>query len=114
MIEKTEYSQIFLIICMIAMAVIVFFCLIRAIRGPRFTDRIMAGNMVSTDVLAFVCLLAVFLQEDFVIDVAVIYAILGFIATVVLSKIIVAREKKHRLRGDEPEIVDVSKEEDWK
>ena len=101
MIEKTLYSDVFLLVCMFAMAAILLMQLIRAIKGPRYTDRILAGNMISTTTMAFICLLAIFLHEDFIFDVAVIYAVLGFIAVVVLSKIIVAKEKKHKLRGDE-------------
>ncbi|GAB6159552.1 monovalent cation/H+ antiporter complex subunit F [Howardella ureilytica] len=113
MIEKTLYSDIFLLICMFAMAAMLLMLLIRAIRGPRYTDRILAGNMISTNTMAFICLLAIFLHEDFIFDVAVIYAVLGFIAVVVLSKIIVAKEKKHRLRGDEKSrVVNVNREED--
>ena len=113
MIEKTLYSDIFLLICMFAMAAMLLMLLIRAIRGPRYTDRILAGNMISTNTMAFICLLAIFLHEDFIFDVAVIYAVIGFIAVVVLSKIIVAKEKKHRLRGDEKSrVVNVNREED--
>ena len=113
MIEKTLYSDIFLLICMFAMAAMLLMLLIRAIRGPRYTDRILAGNMISNNTMAFICLLAIFLHEDFIFDVAVIYAVLGFIAVVVLSKIIVAKEKKHRLRGDEKSrVVNVNREED--
>ena len=83
---------------MIALSVIVFFCLIRAILGPRFTDRIVAANMVSTKVIAFICLLSVFLREDFLIDVGIIYAMLGFVGVVVLSKIIQVREKAAKLK----------------
>ena len=113
MIEKTLYSDVFLLVCMFAMAAILLMQLIRAIKGPRYTDRILAGNMISTTTMAFICLLAIFLHEDFIFDVAVIYAVLGFIAVVVLSKIIVAKEKKHKLRGDEKSReVNVNREED--
>lgn len=113
MIEKTLYSDVFLLVCMFAMAAILLMQLIRAIKGPRYTDRILAGNMISTTTMAFICLLAIFLHEDFIFDVAVIYAVLGFIAVVVLSKIIVAKEKKHKLRGDEKsKVVNVNREED--
>ncbi len=117
MFQGTSYSNIFFIICMIALSVIVFFCLIRAILGPRFTDRIVAANMVSTKVIAFICLLSVFLREDFLIDVGIIYAMLGFVGVVVLSKIIQVREKAAKLKHEremEPgtvEIVDKSDEE---
>ena len=113
MIEKTLYSDVFLLVCMFAMAAILLMQLIRAIKGPRYTDRILAGNMISTTTMAFICLLAIFLHEDFIFDVAVIYDVLGFIAVVVLSKIIVAKEKKHKLRGDEKSrVVNVNREED--
>lgn len=113
MIEKTLYSDVFLLVCMFAMAAILLMQLIRAIKGPRYTDRILAGNMISTTTMAFICLLAIFLHEDFIFDVAVIYAVLGFIAVVVLSKIIVAKEKKHKLRGDEKSrVANVNREED--
>ena len=112
MIEKTLYSDVFLLVCMFAMAAILLMQLIRAIKGPRYTDRILAGNMISTTTMAFICLLAIFLHEDFIFDVAVIYAVLGFIAVVVLSKIIVAKEKKHKLRGDEKSrVVNVNRED---
>ena len=91
---------------MFAMAAILLMQLIRAIKGPRYTDRILAGNMISTTTMAFICLLAIFLHEDFIFDVAVIYAVLGFIA-------VVAKEKKHKLRGDEKSrVVNVNREED--
>ena len=77
MIEKTLYSDVFLLVCMFAMAAILLMQLIRAIKGPRYTDRILAGNMISTTTMAFICLLAIFLYEDFIFDVAVIYAVLG-------------------------------------
>ncbi len=117
MFQGTSYSHIFFIICMIALSVIIFLCLIRAILGPRFTDRIVAANMISTKVIAFICMLSVFLREDFLIDVGVIYAMLGFVGVVVLSKIIQVREKAEKLRREREmtpgsvEIIDKSDEE---
>lgn len=116
MFQGTAYSHIFFIICMIVLSVIIFFCLIRAILGPRYTDRIVAANMISTKVIAFICMLSVFLREDFLIDVGIIYAMLGFVAVVVLSRIIQIRQKgaqdKRRTVGDKPEIIDRSEEEE--
>lgn len=114
MFQGTAYSNLFFIISMIVLSVIVFFCLIRAILGPRYTDRIVAANMISTKVIAFICMLSVFLREDFLLDVGIIYAMLGFVAVVVLSRIIQIRQKgavKHKEVGDKPEIIDRSEEE---
>lgn len=98
MFHQTQYSHIFFICCMIALAVIIFFCLVRAILGPRFTDRIMAANMIGTKSIVFVCILAAFLEEQFLVDVGLIYAMLSFLAVVVLAKIIVLRERVARER----------------
>ncbi len=98
MFEQTSYSHIFFICCMIGLAVIIFFCLLRAILGPRFTDRIMAANMIGTKSIVFVCILAAFLEEQFLVDVGLIYAMLSFLAVVVLAKIIVLRERVARER----------------
>lgn len=115
MFPGTPYSHMFFIICMIVLSVIIFFCLIRAIIGPRYTDRIVAANMISTKIIAFICMLSVFLREDFLIDVGIIYAMLGFVAVVVLSRIILIRAKKEAAKhipdGQEPEIIDMSEEE---
>ena len=115
MFPGTPYSHMFFIICMIVLSVIIVFCLIRAILGPRYTDRIVAANMISTKIIAFICMLSVFLREDFLIDVGIIYAMLGFVAVVVLSRIILIRSKKaaakHIPSGEKPEIIDMSEEE---
>ena len=87
----TEYARIFFIVCLIALAVIALVCLVSAILGPQFTDRIMAVNMIGTKTLLMVCVLAVLLQESYLVDVAIVYALLSFLAVVVLSKLVITR-----------------------
>ena len=87
----TEYARIFFIVCLIALAVRALVCLVRAILGPKFTDRIMAVNMIGTKTLLMVCVLAVLLQESYLVDVAIVYALLSFLAVVVLSKLVITR-----------------------
>ena len=63
-------------------------------------DRIVAVNMIGTITICIVCILALKLAEGYLADVALIYAMLSFLAVVVLSKIYlgVYLEKKHRGR----------------
>lgn len=68
--------------------------LIRAILGPRFTDRVMAVNMINTMVVAVIVLLALALGEDFLVDIALVYALLSFLAVVVLSKLVISRRNR--------------------
>ncbi len=92
----TDYARVFFIVCLVALAVIALVCLIRAILGPRFTDRIMAVNMIGTKTLLMVCILAVLLGESYLVDVAVVYALLSFLAVVVLSKLVITRYRVRR------------------
>lgn len=93
----------FLIICLIVMAILIFLCLIRAIRGPKLTDRIVAGNMIGTMTIMSIALLSVLLEGNYMIDVCLIYAMISFIAVVVLSKVYmgVYRERKEKQKKGE-------------
>ena len=73
-------------------------CLIRAIRGPRIADRVIAINMTGTMVVIVICVLAFLMGEDDLVDVAMIYTMLSFLAVVVLTKVYmgVYREKRRQ------------------
>ncbi len=68
--------------------------LVRAMLGPRFTDRIVAVNAVNTMVVAGICLLSRYLEADYLIDVALIYALLGFTGNVLLMRLVRAQRRK--------------------
>ena len=73
-------------------------CLIRAIRGPRIADRVIAINMTGTLVVIVICVLAYLMGEDYLVDVAMIYTMLSFLAVVVLTKVYMGiyREKRRQ------------------
>lgn len=83
-----------LLIVLTVLATLILAAAIRAIRGPRFTDRMVAVNAANTMVVACICLVSVYLQADYLIDVALIYALLGFTANVLLMRIVRAQERK--------------------
>lgn len=72
---------------LIVLGILIFLCLIRAIRGPRTTDRIVAINMISTQVIVMIGILAIMLKEGYLADVGLIYAMISFLAVVVLCKV---------------------------
>lgn len=51
----------------------------------------MAVNVISTLVIAELVLLSVWLREDFLVDVALVFALLSFLAVVVVSRLVAAR-----------------------
>ena len=66
----------------------------RVIRGPRFTDRLVAVNAINTMVTASICILSRLHRAGYLLDVALIYALLGFTATTLLTRLLAADRKK--------------------
>ena len=85
-------------IILIYLAVLLFLCLLRAVKGPTIADRLMAGNMMGTIVMVIISILALYLQEGYLMDICLIYAMISFLAVVVLTKVYtgVYLEKKNR------------------
>jgi len=65
-------------------------CLIRLLRGPELTDRIIAGDVIALQMVGLVILLTVRQESDIYIDVALTVAIIGFVTTVAFSRFLIA------------------------
>ena len=68
-----QVSGYFLMAVMTVLIVMIFLAFIRAIRGPKITDR--------------VAVLAVIQNESYLVDICLIYAMISFLAVIVLCKI---------------------------
>ncbi len=66
----------------------------RVVKGPRFTDRIVAVNAINTMVTASICILSRLHRAGYLLDVALIYALLGFTATTLLTRLLAADRQK--------------------
>ena len=69
------------------LALMLVFCLVRAVKGPRIADRLVAVNMMGTLVMVMISLLAVVKNQGYLVDICLIYAMISFLAVVVLSRI---------------------------
>ena len=78
---------------MLTLSVTIFVCLFRAVLGPRFTDRVMSVNIIGTKAVVMIALLSFLLDEESLIDIAVVYAMISFLAIVVLSKCYLHRKQ---------------------
>ena len=87
-------------IILIYLAVLLFLCLLRAVKGPTIADRLMAGNMMGPIGMVIISILALYLQEGYLVDICLIYAMISFLAVVVLTKVYtgVYLEKKDQER----------------
>lgn len=77
--------QIFFTVLLIILAIMVVLCLVRAIIGPRIADRIVAVNMMGTMVMVMIAILALMLEEGYLVDICLIYAMISFLAVIVLT-----------------------------
>ena len=81
-----HYEWIFHIVLVI-LALMLMLCLVRAIKGPRIADRLIAVNMMGTMVMVIISTLAVIMGEGYLVDICLIYAMISFLAVVVLTKV---------------------------
>ena len=81
---------------LVFLGVMLLLCLIRAVRGPRVADRLVAVNMMGTMVMVMIAILALLMKEGYLVD--IIYAMISFLAVIVLTKVYmgVYRERKDR------------------
>lgn len=77
----------FFAVILIYLAVLLFLCLLRAVKGPTIADRLMAVNMMGTMVMVIISILALYLRESYLVDICLIYAMISFLAVVVLTKV---------------------------
>lgn len=81
-----QYSVLFYGILSV-LALMLVLCLIRAVIGPRIADRLIAVNMMGTMVMVIIALLAVVKDQGYLMDICLIYAMISFLAVVVLTRI---------------------------
>ena len=72
----------------IFLLITICFCLIGAVRGPKLADRIVAINMICVKATLLIVIIGVSVgfDEAFLVDVALVYTLLSFLAVVVLTR----------------------------
>ncbi|MDO5844988.1 MAG: monovalent cation/H+ antiporter complex subunit F [Methanocorpusculum sp.] len=75
------YASIIFIILIIA-------CIIRLILGPTNADRMLALDVINILVVIAMILLSVGFRQVIILDVAIVYALLSFVGTLYVAKLI--------------------------
>ena len=94
------YHMLF-VAALIFLAVMVMLCLIRAIVGPKIADRIVSVNMMGTMIMVIIAILAVMLEEGYLVDICIIYAMISFLAVIVLTKVYMGVYQEKKSEGGE-------------
>lgn len=61
-------------------------CLYRVGRGPSAPDRMVAIDTLGTVVVGFVAVISMVMGKDYLLDVAIVWALVSFVGTIALSK----------------------------
>ena len=72
--------------CIIAILVSMVCLLVRGMLGPTMCDRLLATNAFGTNVVIVIVLFAFLVDDMMYIDVALVYGLINFIATIALLK----------------------------
>ena len=100
MVEMTPLWEDLLIGLLGLLGAGVLCCLVRAILGPRYTDRVVALSTLCTLVILMVCILSYLLEQSWLLDVAIVYGLLSLLAVAILSRVTVSHHR--RRKGEEP------------
>ena len=90
-IERAYFILYMIVLCWFA--VLITASLIRSIIGPRITDRVMAINMIGTMVICCIAILSVMQKESYLVDVALIYAMVSFVSVLILVSVYLPAKK---------------------
>jgi multicomponent Na+:H+ antiporter subunit F len=85
----------------IALLLLAFACLWRVDRGPTIQDRILAVNVAGSKTLVLLVVLATIAGHPFLIDVAIILALLNLVITLAATRFIEAG----RFASESPDVV---------
>ena len=99
--EKEMLYHPLFIALLILLSIMLLVCLIRAVKGPRVADRLVAVNMMGTMVMVMISILALLLKEGYLVDICLIYAMISFLAVIILTKVYMGVYMEWKNKGEE-------------
>ncbi|MDO5845326.1 MAG: monovalent cation/H+ antiporter complex subunit F [Methanocorpusculum sp.] len=76
------------LITAIGFVILILLCIIRLIKGPTNADRMLSLDVINILVVCTMLVLAAAFRQMIFIDVAIIYALLSFVGTLYVAKLI--------------------------
>ena len=84
----------------IAILVAMLLAIVRAVLGPTIYDRILAVNIFGTKALLLIAVIGFLTERPEFLDIAIVYALINFIATIAIMKFFRFSHLGHPHRGD--------------
>lgn len=73
---------------LIMLAVYTMLVLVRVVIGPTIWDRLLGLNMMTAKIIMAIVFLSVITEKTYLMDIALVYSILGFVGTVLIARFI--------------------------
>ncbi len=73
-------------ICMVAITISMFFCLVRLVMGPSIVDRLLALDTLFLNSTCLVVILGIYWASTALFEGALLVAMLGFVSTAALAR----------------------------
>lgn len=89
---ETDLYRIFIQLSFGALLLAMLLALVRLIKGPETSDRIVALDLIASIVMGFILAYSIVLKREIYIDIAIIISLISFIGTVATS--IYLRQKR--------------------
>jgi len=70
------------------MSIIILGSMYRAIKGPSAADRLIAINVIGTKTIILILMISILFKEDYFVDVALVYALISFVSSIVIANYI--------------------------
>lgn len=86
--------QILLLITLLMLVVAMFLTFFKLVISKTVWDRILMLNVLSTKVILFIVTLSFYIEQSFLLDIAITYGIIGFLTITLLSKFIMTGGKE--------------------
>ncbi|QXM06908.1 monovalent cation/H+ antiporter complex subunit F [Crassaminicella indica] len=80
-------QKLFIFSCLFLSFTIIL-CMLRAVIGPSAADRLIAINVIGTKTIVLISIVSFILKESYFIDVVLVYALISFVASIVIANFI--------------------------
>jgi multicomponent Na+:H+ antiporter subunit F len=92
-------SRLAIVLLIVSMAL----AFIRLVRGPQAADRVVALDLISVLIVAFLAAYAVHAGDTSFLDVAIAYALVAFLGTVALARFLLRSRRPARTKQSQKE-----------
>ncbi len=96
MVLEQAYEYLFTI-GLVIMCVLTALCFVRVVKGPRVADRLVSIDMIGTITIMALSILTVYMDESYLVDISLVYAMLSFLAVIVLVKVYLGVYRKRHV-----------------